>query len=161
MLRRHLLGRFIQRRSNRRSRRRMIRLESLESRDVPAVVGLDSLVVDPTTYDNSTILVRMNHGPFDPNSLIPGSIAARPLGILTDVWEVTLAAGTSAANAIHAARASTGVREAFFNYQLQITQTPNDPRYDDQWGWNNTGQTGGTVDADIDAPEAWNVFTGS
>jgi subtilisin family serine protease len=25
----------------------------------------------------------------------------------------------------------------------------------------NTGQTGGTSDADIDAPEAWNIFTGS
>ena len=29
------------------------------------------------------------------------------------------------------------------------------------WGLNNTGQTGGTRDADIDAPEAWETFTGS
>ena len=27
------------------------------------------------------------------------------------------------------------------------------------WGLNNTGQTGGTVDADIDAPEAWELTT--
>jgi len=60
--------------------------------------------------------------------VLVGSVMRIPLGILTDVWEVTLAAGTSAANAIHAARASTGVREAFFNYQLRITQAPNDPR---------------------------------
>ena len=26
---------------------------------------------------------------------------------------------------------------------------------------NNTGQTGGTPDADIDAPEAWDITTGS
>lgn len=33
---------------------------------------------------------------------------------------------------------------------------PNDTFYaSDQWHLNNTGQTGGTVDADIDAPEAW------
>jgi hypothetical protein len=25
---------------------------------------------------------------------------------------------------------------------------------------NNTGQTGGTVDADIDGPEAWNLVSG-
>jgi len=36
-----------------------------------------------------------------------------------------------------------------------------DPRYPEQWHLNNTGQTGGTVDADIDAPEAWSIFTGS
>lgn len=39
--------------------------------------------------------------------------------------------------------------------------TPNDTRFADQWGLNNTGQTGGTVDADIDAPEAWEDTTGS
>ena len=30
-----------------------------------------------------------------------------------------------------------------------------------QWGLHNTGQTGGTADKDIDAPEAWNITTGS
>ncbi|MFQ5630230.1 MAG: S8 family peptidase [bacterium] len=38
---------------------------------------------------------------------------------------------------------------------------PNDPQFGSLWGMNNTGQTGGTADADIDAPEAWNVTTGS
>ena len=38
----------------------------------------------------------------------------------------------------------------------------NDPSYPAQWHLNNTGQsTGGSVDADIDAPEAWQIFTGS
>jgi subtilisin family serine protease len=38
---------------------------------------------------------------------------------------------------------------------------PNDPRYLDGtlWGLNNTGQNGGTMDADIDAPEAWDIRT--
>ncbi|MFB6272843.1 MAG: S8 family serine peptidase [Salinibacter sp.] len=39
--------------------------------------------------------------------------------------------------------------------------TPNDPQFDDLWGLNNTGQTGGTSDADIDAPEAWDIQSGS
>ncbi len=40
---------------------------------------------------------------------------------------------------------------------------PNDPHYEngDQWGLNNYGQNGGTNDADIDAPEAWQITTGS
>lgn len=32
---------------------------------------------------------------------------------------------------------------------------PNDPRFNEMWGLHNTGQSGGVVDADIDAPEAW------
>ncbi|HWQ66630.1 MAG TPA: S8 family serine peptidase, partial [Methanospirillum sp.] len=39
--------------------------------------------------------------------------------------------------------------------------TPNDPSYNLLWGLHNTGQTGGSADADIDAPEAWRVETGS
>jgi len=37
---------------------------------------------------------------------------------------------------------------------------PNDPRFTMHWNLHNTGQNGGTVDADIDAPEAWDVETG-
>ena len=34
---------------------------------------------------------------------------------------------------------------------------PNDPRFGEQVGLNNLAQTGGTSDADIDAPEAWDT----
>ena len=44
---------------------------------------------------------------------------------------------------------------------LHANLGPNDPDYPSQWALNNTGQTGGTVDADIDAPEAWDMETGS
>lgn len=43
---------------------------------------------------------------------------------------------------------------------LQAADTfPSDPRFDEQYGFHNTGQTGGTSDADIDAPEAWDQGT--
>ena len=38
------------------------------------------------------------------------------------------------------------------NHIVSIAATPNDTRYNELWGMNNTGQTGGTPDADIDAP---------
>ncbi len=38
---------------------------------------------------------------------------------------------------------------------------PNDPSFGSQWALNNTGQSGGVADADIDAPEAWSLTTGS
>jgi len=43
----------------------------------------------------------------------------------------------------------------------QSLATPNDPQYSEIYGLNNTGQNGGTADADIDAPEAWGVTPGS
>jgi subtilisin family serine protease len=47
------------------------------------------------------------------------------------------------------------------DYYVQAVSIPNDPNFGDLWGLNNTGQSGGTVDADIDAPEAWDYTTGS
>jgi subtilisin family serine protease len=38
---------------------------------------------------------------------------------------------------------------------------PNDPDFNQLWGLHNTGQSGGRVDADIDAPEAWEIQTGN
>ena len=48
------------------------------------------------------------------------------------------------------------------NYFLQLSETPpSDPLFERLWGMHNTGQTGGTADADIDALEAWEIGTGS
>ena len=49
------------------------------------------------------------------------------------------------------------------NYLLHLNEaaTPNDPSFSSLWGLHNTGQSGGTPDADIDAPEAWAVTRGS
>lgn len=47
--------------------------------------------------------------------------------------------------------------------ELKVTQdswTPDDPRYTDQWHYNNTGTLAGTSDADIDLPEAWDLEKG-
>jgi Subtilase family/Fervidolysin N-terminal prodomain/Putative Ig domain len=53
------------------------------------------------------------------------------------------------------------VRFAEPNHIVRTMATPDDPRFSELWGLNNTGQTGGTPDADIDAPEAWDLTTGS
>jgi len=45
------------------------------------------------------------------------------------------------------------------NYIAQICVKPNDPYFSDQWGLHNTGQYH-LEDADIDAPEAWEVEKG-
>ena len=47
------------------------------------------------------------------------------------------------------------------NYIVSRQAIPNDPQFTSLHGLNNTGQTGGTADADIDAPEAWDIETGN
>ncbi len=46
------------------------------------------------------------------------------------------------------------------NHVVRAAAMPDDPSFSQLWGLSNTGQTGGTPDADIDAPEAWDVNTG-
>jgi subtilisin family serine protease len=36
--------------------------------------------------------------------------------------------------------------------------TPNDALFSQQWGLHNTGQNSGTIDADVDAPEFWDII---
>jgi thermitase len=43
------------------------------------------------------------------------------------------------------------------NFILRASAVPNDPLFSQLYGLNNVGQTGGRVDADIDAPEGWDA----
>jgi subtilisin family serine protease len=58
-------------------------------------------------------------------------------------------------------RQDASIEYAEPDYLLKIDAQPADNSFSKLWGLNNTGQTGGTVDADIDAVEAWDVSTGS
>ena len=71
------------------------------------------------------------------------------------------AAGVTEAQALNALRHDPSVRIAEPDYPLHASALPNDPRFSQLWGLHNTGQANGLPDADIDAPEAWEVTTGS
>ena len=66
-----------------------------------------------------------------------------------------------ASEALSLLKGNSLVEYAEYNFIHHAALTPNDPRFDELWGMHNTGQTGGTPDADIDAPEAWDISTGS
>ena len=50
----------------------------------------------------------------------------------------------------------------YFNTKTEYNRlcTPNDENFEEQWALNNSGQHGGTPDADIDAVEAWDIEKG-
>ncbi len=103
----------------------------------------------------------------------PGADGASTARIRADLGAQTLNAFASGAEhwklgpgvdvdeAIARLEASPLVAYAEPNYVLQADVIPNDPRFPELWGMHNTGQTGGTADADIDADMAWGVSTGS
>ena len=77
---------------------------------------------------------------------------------INDVYKVNLVSGTSVESAIAAAYTDPNVEYAEPNYVITLDSTiPNDTSFSSLYGLHNTGQTGGTADADIDAPEAWDI----
>ncbi|MFN3974740.1 MAG: S8 family peptidase, partial [Dehalococcoidia bacterium] len=79
---------------------------------------------------------------------------------LFGIYRIALPKGMSIAQASKALDGQVAYIEP--NYIVRVaTTTPNDPSFNQLWGLNNTGQTGGTPDADIDAPEAWDIQQGS
>ncbi|RKY03753.1 MAG: hypothetical protein DRP56_10840, partial [Planctomycetota bacterium] len=74
---------------------------------------------------------------------------------------VNLPDGTDTMAAQTAFDSTTGVVYAEQDYLWRVQAIPNDSDFGELWAMHNTGQTGGTVDADIDAPQAWDRTTGS
>ncbi len=72
-----------------------------------------------------------------------------------------ITSGLNTAQTISLLALDPNVEYAEPNYMLTAADIPNDPRFADLYGLNNSGQTGGVVDADIDAPEAWDLQTGA
>jgi subtilisin family serine protease len=77
------------------------------------------------------------------------------------VQRVKLPHNMNVEGAVKYYRQEPDVEYAEPNYIIKKTVIPNDTGFTNLWGLNNTGQTGGAIDADIDAPEAWNITTGS
>jgi subtilisin family serine protease len=72
--------------------------------------------------------------------------------------------GVSVEEAIARLKLEDTIEYAVPNHRRDFFYTPNDPYFPVQWGLNNTGQTvsgvSGVADADIDAPEAWEIERG-
>jgi subtilisin family serine protease len=81
-------------------------------------------------------------------------------------WKlVRLEANETVGQAIARLQADPAVAEVTANHVYHDLAIPNDSLFGRQWGLQNTGQTingvAGTAGADISAPSAWNVTTGS
>jgi subtilisin family serine protease len=132
-------------------------------RDAIATADFRSHHADLADYDDSRILVRFRQDIANVNGLrlLDGTTIGRDLPLVSGLHEVRLAKGIDVEKALAIYRANPLVAYAQPNYRVHVQQTPDDPDFTSLWGLHNAGQTGGTTDADIDAPEAWDQWTGN
>lgn len=77
-------------------------------------------------------------------------------------WQVIeVEAGTDLEALKEKLLADSRIEAVEFNHNISIEAKTNDTDFSELWGLHNTGQTGGTKNADINAPQAWNTQMGS
>jgi thermitase len=112
-------------------------------------------------YEAGTLIVKYADGASQAQRTFAGRLAGvlANLGSVRGVGaHVVRVAGDPAAAAARLNR-SDAVLYAEPNYIAHATGAPNDPLFGQLYALNNTGQTGGTADADIDAPEGWGALS--
>ena len=91
-----------------------------------------------------------------------GATVVKTYDTIDNLQLVRLTPGSDVAEAIDQYRSRPDVLYAEPDWIVHAIDTiPDDPDFDDLWGLHNTGQSDGTADADIDAPAAWDLGTGS
>ncbi len=117
-------------------------------------------------YDEKFVLIKLDNdvrkGEFsatlDPSKYAIEKAVVKRLGI----YKVRIVNDMmTAPMAVEELRNDPWVDKAQLDHKVTPRQTfPDDNEFSGQWDKHNTGQNGGLPDADIDAPEAWDITTG-
>ena len=116
-----------------------------------------------TDYAKGEIIIKFNKSAApqavaDVRSSLNAVSVRRFASIGAELWTLR---GATVEEAIARYRGDPRVAYVEPNYIIHIDETfPNDGRFPQMWGLHNTGQNSGTPDADIDAPEAWDIERG-
>ena len=131
--------------------------------------GIPALHVDRSAYHSSQLLVRFDESVASARDYLQtaadvslrGALAATAMPVVSGLHKLALGSGVAVESALAALRKDPHVLFAEPDYIVRATGVSTDPLFVNQWDFHNTGQSGGTFDADIDAPEAWDVTTGT
>ena len=111
------------------------------------------------SYDSNTLLVKFRSGTSAAEKRaalnVPGVGSDR--GQIAGIGTHVVSVNRDPAELARVLSDKAVVKYAEPNFVLRASATPNDPLYVDEYGLNNVGQTGGAPDADIDAPEGWDL----
>jgi Tol biopolymer transport system component len=120
----------------------------------------------PRKYADGELLVKFRRGTTKANREVAhgwarGARTLRTFRAVADLDLVRLPDGVGVDEALALYEQFPDVEYVEPNYTVEPTAVPNDPQFGSLWGLHNDGQSNGALDADIDAPEAWDVTTGS
>lgn len=133
-------------------------------------------------FTNDTFLIRFQNWVDRPEA--ESTIATHAPGSTIRQWDeelrsawVSLAEGSTRQDVLNVSHQFLSLSNTLYaepNFIYESRRIPNDPNFVQQWALNNTGQLipdssypavvapyTGLADADIDAPEAWDLTTGS
>ena len=111
------------------------------------------------SYDADTVIVKYASGVSTAErlALFDSAGVTRTVGSVAGVGAKVVSVSGDPAVVAQRLNRSALVDYAEPNFVLKATATPNDPLFPQLYGLNNTGQTGGRADVDIDAPEGWDA----
>jgi thermitase len=118
-----------------------------------------SATAQAASYDTHTAIVKLKSGVSTAErlALFDSAGVTRKVGTVAGVGANVVRVSGDPAVVSRRLNRSALVAYAEPNFILRATAVPNDPLFSELYGFNNTGQTGGTSDADIDAPEGWDA----
>ena len=81
-----------------------------------------------------------------------------------EIWQLQYTGQANQAAILAFLQTSKTVTTAQYNHKVTLrspmSTTPNDPSFNNQWQYLNTGLGGGTAGVDLDADQAWDITTG-
>ncbi len=135
-------------------------------------VTIESILsnINKAAYKEGELLVKFKPGVLKSASLsvhrAAGASVIKSFNLISNLQHIRLPQGVSVSDAIVQYMSDPNVEYAEPNFARCLSNIPksipNDMYFPQQWALHNTGTyIDGTEDADIDAPEAWKITTGS
>ena len=147
------------------------RLVHAEQKQAPGgMTALSRNARHPAQYVPGEVLVKFrdeaSSSGIQSLNVVAGAKELRVLSVnATMIHQYKLEGALSVDEAVLKYRSNPAVEYAEPNYLYWFKTIPNDAQFGSLWGLHNIGQvvngTAGRADADIDAPEAWDISTGS
>ncbi len=140
-------------------KRPALALESLESRVVPA-----GWVLDPALVDFSRVMIKFDMAQpvkLEADAYLPGVDVERTFALTPGYFESFISSTVDYETSLDSLLTDSRILRIDQNFRVSTQAIPNDPRYSQEWGMNNSGQTGGVAGADIKAELAWDLAKGT
>jgi subtilisin family serine protease len=137
-----------------------------------SVLATNAMEIDKIKYTQNEVIVKYKKGisiekakSLSAAKNLKTSKAYKTLSAKNNQAFVVIQGDISTEMLIKQLKEDPNVESVSPNYIRTLSKLPNDPRFEELWGLNNTGQEvhgeTGIANVDINAPEAWETTTGS